>query len=58
MDALENLYDGLQPGGWLIVDDHDIAACRHAIADFRSERRIDEPIIEIDSAGICWQRSG
>jgi hypothetical protein len=58
MDALDNLYDGLQPGGWLIVDDHDIIACRHAIADFRSKRSIDEPIIEIDWTGICWQKSG
>ena len=58
MDALDNLYDGLQPGGWLIVDDHDIIACRHAIADFRAKRDIDEPIIEIDWTGICWQKSG
>ena len=57
MEALDNLYDGLQPGGWLIVDDHDIIACRHAIADFRSKHDIDEPIIEIDWTGICWQKS-
>jgi hypothetical protein len=58
MDALENLYDGLQPGGWLIVDDYEIAACRHAVDDFRVKRHVDEPIIEIDWTGICWQKSG
>jgi hypothetical protein len=57
MDALENLYDGLQPGGWLIVDDHNIIACRQAIADFRSTHNIDDSVIEIDWAGICWQKS-
>src|SRR5581483_5755679 len=48
MDALENLYDGLQPGGWLIVDDHDIEACRDAVEDYRAKRGVEEPIIEID----------
>lgn len=58
MDALDNLYDGLQPGGWLIVDDHEITACRRAIADFRAKRSINEPIIEIDWTGICWRKTG
>jgi O-methyltransferase len=57
-DSLENLYDGLEPGGWLIVDDFEIAACRQAVTDFRDRRRIDDPISEIDWTGICWQKSG
>jgi hypothetical protein len=58
MDTLENLYDGLHSGGWLIVDDYEIAACRHAVDDFRAKRDIDDPIIPIDWTGICWQKSG
>lgn len=58
-DALENLYDGLVSGGWLIVDDYgDIAACRQAVTDFRSARGITEPIVEIDTNGVCWQKAG
>jgi O-methyltransferase len=57
-DSLENLYDGLAPGGWLIVDDYEIGACRQAVTDFRERRRIDDPIIEIDWTGICWQKRG
>ena len=56
-DALENLYDGLAAGGWLIVDDYEIAACRKAVTDFRSARGITEPIVEIDANGVCWQKA-
>jgi hypothetical protein len=56
-DSLENLYDGLSPGGWLIVDDYEIHACRAAVNDFRERRGIKEPITEIDWTGICWQKS-
>ena len=56
MDSLENLYDGLSTGGWLIVDDYEIPACRQAVTDFRDRRGIDDPIIEVDWTGICWQK--
>ena len=57
-DALENLYDGLSSGGWLIVDDYEIEACRRAVSDFRSARGITEPIVEVDANGVCWQKVG
>lgn len=57
-DALENLYDGLATGGWLIIDDYEIPACRQAVADFRSARDITEPIVEIDANGVCWRKAG
>ncbi len=56
-DSLENLYDGLSAGGWLIVDDYEIPACRKAVGDFRERRGIDDAITEIDWTGICWQKS-
>jgi hypothetical protein len=56
MDALVNLYPGLSPGGWLIIDDHDITACAQAVSDYRERNGIDEPIERIDWTGICWQK--
>jgi hypothetical protein len=59
MDSLENLYPGLAPGGWLIVDDYgEIPACRQAVSDYRERNGITEPIVRIDWTGICWQRHG
>ena len=58
MDALENLYDGLAVGGWLIVDDYEIEACRQAVTDFRAARGVTEQINSIDENGVCWQKAG
>jgi hypothetical protein len=56
-DALNNLYDGLAVGGWVIIDDYsDIAACRQAVADFRAKNDITEPITEVDWTAVCWQK--
>jgi O-methyltransferase len=57
MDALENLYDDLAVGGWLIVDDYEIDACRQAVTDFRAGKGATEEIKEIDGYGICWQKA-
>jgi O-methyltransferase len=58
IQALENLYPRLSPGGWLIVDDYgDIDACRQAVHDYRDAHGIAEPILEVDRSGVCWKRS-
>jgi hypothetical protein len=56
IDGLTNLYPGLSPGGWLIVDDYEIPACRQAVTDYRAQHGIDEPIVDVDWTGICWQK--
>jgi O-methyltransferase len=57
MDALEALYPGLAPGGYLIVDDYGaLSSCRHAVDEFRTARGIEEPIQRIDWTGILWRR--
>lgn len=56
MDALVNLYDGLSPGGFLIVDDFVLDACRQAVEEFRRERGIEEPIERIDWTGVFWRK--
>jgi len=57
MDILNNLYDKLSPGGFCIVDDYALPTCRHAVTDFRRDRHIEDPILEIDWTGIYWRKS-
>jgi O-methyltransferase len=55
--ALESLYAGLSAGGYLIIDDYWlIEECQRAVADFRAENRIEEPIERIDWSGARWRR--
>lgn len=57
-EALVNLYSGLSPGGFVIIDDFGaVPACRQAVLDFRDANGITEEIREIDWAGVYWQRS-
>lgn len=57
MDGLENLYRGLSPGGFLIVDDYGaVPASKLAVDDFRAVHRIDAPINWVDWTGIWWQK--
>ncbi len=57
MDGLENLYDAVAVGGFIIVDDYGaIEACRRAVHDFREGRGITEPIVEIDWTGVYWRK--
>ncbi|SFP83997.1 TylF/MycF family methyltransferase [Amycolatopsis rubida] len=56
MDALVNLYPKLSPGGYVIIDDYVILACREAVHDFRDRHGIDDPIVKIDDAGSFWRR--
>jgi O-methyltransferase len=57
MDALRNLYPGLSPGGFVIVDDYGaVDACRLAVDQFRREASIEEPLQRIDWTGVLWRR--
>jgi O-methyltransferase len=57
MDALENLYPNLAPGGYLIVDDYGaFRACRRAVHEFRDAHEIREPIRHVDWTGVYWRR--
>jgi O-methyltransferase len=58
MDALTELYPKLSPGGYLIVDDYDsMPPCREAIADYRRDQGIDDPMERIDAVSVFWRRS-
>ena len=56
MDQLFNLYDKVQIGGIIIVDDYNIDACVRAVHDFRNWHGITEEIQRIpgDRSGIYW----
>jgi Macrocin-O-methyltransferase (TylF) len=59
MDALTNLYDKLSVGGYAIIDDYAEDAwthCRQAVDEFRRQRGIDEPMIQVDSKCFYWRR--
>jgi hypothetical protein len=52
MDALTNLDGKLSVGGYAIIDDYGEDSwtySRKAVDDFRRERCIEEPMIEVDS---------
>ena len=57
MDAISALYPKLSVGGYVIVDDYCIRACRQAIHDYRDANGITDDLIGIDQAGAFWQRT-
>lgn len=57
MDALVNLYGRLSRGGFVIIDDYQVPACRQAVHDFRNREDITDAIVPIDWAGVYWRRS-
>ena len=57
IEAITALYDKLAAGGFVIVDDYNaVPACKQAITDFRNERNITDPIVNIDRIGVFWQK--
>lgn len=58
MDALNNLYPKLSVGGYVIIDDYLIPACKEAVHDFRREHDLEgDPIEQIDHWSVYWRRS-
>lgn len=57
MDTLIALYPSLSAGGFLVVDDYHVPACRAAVHDYRAAQGIEEPIQEIDWTGVLWRKA-
>jgi len=55
--VLENLYDKLSSGGYLIVDDYFLKGCKKATDDFRLQNNISEPLQEIDPYSVFWKKT-
>jgi O-methyltransferase len=57
--ALESLYPGIAPGGYLIVDDYGaVEECRRAVDEFRGEHGINEPLDAVDWTCVRWRPGG
>jgi O-methyltransferase len=55
-DALNNLYDKVSSGGYVIIDDYNTwEGCRIAVDEFRETRGILAPIRDIDRDAILWR---
>lgn len=57
MDTLNNLYDKVSPGGFIVVDDYAIESCKAAITEYRGMKGIKEDILPIDESSVFWRRS-
>ncbi len=58
--ALEALYPGLAPGGYVVLDDYFhpwLPQCRQAVDEFRAEHGITQPVEQIDWNGGRWRRA-
>jgi hypothetical protein len=56
-DALTSLYPRLSAGGYVIIDDYSIPACRQAVHDFREAQAIADLIEQIDWTGVFWRKA-
>lgn len=56
--ALRSLYDKVESGGFIIVDDFNLASCSKAITDFSVERDDDfyAKMIKIDGSAQYWRK--
>jgi O-methyltransferase len=57
LDPLTHLFDRISPGGWVIVDDYFIPACKAAVSDFLGARGLAPEIVPIDGMGVYFQKS-
>ncbi len=59
MDALNNLYPKLSPGGFVIVDDYNaLPQCKEAVHDFRGRHLVEDEILPIDQDSVYWRKAG
>jgi hypothetical protein len=57
--ALESLYPGISPGGYLVIDDYGASEqCRRAVHDYRDRHQLREEIQTVDWSGVYWQKPG
>ncbi len=57
IQVLDQLYDKVSPGGYIIIDDYgELPNCRAAVTDFRAKRGITTPLVPIDASGVYWRK--
>ena len=55
-EILTYLYPKLSIGGYIIIDDYAIDACRWAVEAYRQKCHITEQVYMIDQSGIYWRK--
>ncbi|MCH7780604.1 MAG: class I SAM-dependent methyltransferase, partial [Acidobacteria bacterium] len=54
---LENLYDFVSPGGFVIIDDYGTCfGSRKAVDEFRRERRLESPLNSDGRGGVWFEK--
>lgn len=56
MDTLESLYPKLSTGGFCIIDDYALDACRQAVEAYRAKHGIRAEIKQVDWTGRYWRK--
>ena len=54
IQVLEQLYDKVSPGGYILIDDYALPGCKKAVDDFRKERNITSELKIVDWSGRYW----
>jgi hypothetical protein len=58
VDILNNLYDKVSVGGYIIIDDYQLGQCELAVQFFRRKRNITDKIENIDGGvGVFWRKT-
>jgi len=56
LDILQNCYDLVSDGGFVIIDDYGaMIECRRAVDKFLEERKLKVDMQEIDWSGVYWR---
>lgn len=56
IQVLENLYDNVSVGGFVIVDDYALDGARKAIDEFREKYNIKNPLVKVNETIHYWQK--
>jgi cephalosporin hydroxylase/SAM-dependent methyltransferase len=56
--ALEELYDRVSPGGFVVVDRYGATDCQAVVDEFRSRLGAADPLERIDWSGAAWRKTG
>jgi O-methyltransferase len=54
IQVLDQLYDKVSIGGFIVIDDYALPGCKKAIDDFRENRNITTQLIQVDWTGHYW----
>jgi O-methyltransferase len=55
MDALVPLYPKVSGGGFVIIDDYFLPACKKAVHDYRDRNAITSQLVRIDDESVYWR---